>query len=758
MRRRHAPRDPDSAGGRLSAALLHRAATWRLLVATVAAWSAAAVPGNPRHTALLAVVCAILAALALRRRRTRPAAWAASTCLLASLAAGLVAAHLFAMPTGDDHYRGEALIVSDPVQTPGGMHRGSVHTPRGSLEILSRAGLPPAGSRIMLDADLKTAGPRITAFTDNRPATLGPPGAPWRLRAHLRSFLADAAGTGHAGTRLLPGLVIGDTAAVDELLAEQMKIVSLSHVMAVSGANITLITVTAVWVLRHLTRRRGAILAVSTAIGLAYVFIVGPEPSALRAAAMGLAGTLALARKTGRNTPAVLCTALLVLVIVAPQLAVSAGFILSAAATAGLIVLGRPVTDALRRAHLPLPVAAALAVPLCAQIAVLPVLVALGSAPSAWSVVANLLAGPAVAPATILGLGALVCGLGSGVLPGIDWCGRALAQLGALPSWWIAELARIGAELPGAVLPWPAGALGLALAGLITAAFAAACLRRLRLWRWSLPVAAAALVAGLVLPLAPRAQLGHWTVAVCDVGQGSATAVSLGPGRVLLIDAGRDPAAVDSCLRDLRAEHVWVALSHFDADHVQGLSGAVRGRTVEALWISAPLADDDRARRAEAITGRSAQPLRAGAAFSLPGTEVSWRVLWPRPDSTVPAADGRVADGNAESLVFLIMVADRTVLAPGDIGAAQQRRLAGTFGRVDVLIAPHHGSADIDPGFFAGAGPAAGVVSVGENRYGHPTRAALEAFGQVPVLRTDVCGTIVLDVDGGLRGTRGCGG
>ena len=64
----------------------------------------------------------------------------------------------------------------------------------------------------------------------------------------------------------------------------------------------------------------------------------------------------------------------------------------------------------------------------------------------------------------------------------------------------------------------------------------------------------------------------------------------------------------------------------------------------------------------------------------------------------------------------------------------------------DVLAAPHHGSADLDETYFDAADAGLGVISVGAaNPYGHPTTRALAAFGASPVLRTDECGSIVID-------------
>ena len=116
-------------------------------------------------------------------------------------------------------------------------------------------------------------------------------------------------------------------------------------------------------------------------------------------------------------------------------------------------------------------------------------------------------------------------------------------------------------------------------------------------------------------------------------------------------------------------------------------------------------------------------------------------------------ADGR----NQISAVIKVETAGVSVLVTGDVEEDGQRAMAAENIDADILTAPHHGSRFIDEGFFTQVGASAGIVSVGaDNRYGHPTQQALDAFGPVPVLRTDECGTVVLRRDGQLTGLGGC--
>ena len=210
---------------------------------------------------------------------------------------------------------------------------------------------------------------------------------------------------------------------------------------------------------------RARVLACAGALGL-YLLVVGPEASVLRAATMG--GITLLAMSVGRRTEPLhaLGLALIVVLTLRPGLVFSVGLHLSAAATAGIVVFAGPLSRWMDRC--PRLVALALAVTLAAQIAVAPVLVGTFGELSLVAPLANLLAAPAVAPATVLGLGAAATGT---VWPA---AGALCARLADPFVAWILGVGRTTGAWPWASLQvpewlgWPLGALviGAAIARL----------------------------------------------------------------------------------------------------------------------------------------------------------------------------------------------------------------------------------------------------------------------------------------------------
>lgn len=279
------------------------------------------------------------------------------------------------------------------------------------------------------------------------PTVLGPPSAIQRAAEHVRARLRAAVGRLPPDQRgVLPGMVVGDTSRLAPELADDFQTAGLTHLLVVSGANLAIVIGAVLGLCRFagLGHRRAPPVAVLAVF--AFVVVARPEPSVLRATVMGLIGLLALFTGRRRQGIPALAAAVLLLVLIDPELARSYGFALSVLATAGLLVLAPPWRDRLAR-RLPGPLADALAVAAAAQVAVAPVLVMLSGEIGVLAVVANLLAAPAVAPATLLGALAAVTAPAS--LP----LARVIVWPAGLAVAWIIRVARTTADLPYATIP-----------------------------------------------------------------------------------------------------------------------------------------------------------------------------------------------------------------------------------------------------------------------------------------------------------------
>ena len=282
---------------------------------------------------------------------------------------------------------------------------------------------------------------------------------------------------------MLPGLVLGDTTAVPADTTAEFRIAGLTHLTAVSGANVTIVC-GAVLLSGYLIGPRAAVALAALAL-IALVVVVQPTASVLRAAIMGAIGLLAVLASRRRQAIPVLAATVIALMVMAPQLAVDIGFALSVTATAALILLVPVWSARLVSAGWPTPVAHALCVAVAAHLVTAPLVAAISGRFSVVSVLANLAVAVVIPPITLLGtMAATVVAL---------WPGAAdlLIRFTGLELWWLLAVARAAAHVPGAAVPVPSGWAGVVTVG--CAGGAAVVLWRRR---WFRLAAAAALLSG----------------------------------------------------------------------------------------------------------------------------------------------------------------------------------------------------------------------------------------------------------------------
>ncbi|GIJ35486.1 competence protein ComEC [Micromonospora sediminimaris] len=600
-----------------------------------------------------------------------------------------------------------------------------------------------------LTADGRLAEPRGGDLTGavlmavGAPIRLGSPSALQRAAGRLRAGLQQAcAPLPDDPGGLLPGLVVGDTSRLPDPVEEDFQATGMTHLNAVSGSNVAIV-MGAVLLLARWARAGPALAVCFCGLALVgFVILVRPSPSVVRAATMGAIGLAALAAGRPRAAVPALAAAVAALVLVDPGLAGDPGFALSVLATGGLLLLAPSWRDGLRRRGVPTGAAEALAVPAAAQLACSPVIAGLTGTVSLVAVPANLLAVPAIAPATVLGVAAAV------VSPIWPAGAETVAWLAHWPAWWLVLVARYGARLPAGNLPWPGGISGALLLTALTVALLLAARRPLV--RRLVAVCAVAVVLGAlpVRVIAPGWPPDGWVVTACAVGQGDTMLLPVRAGRAVVVDAGPDPAAADACLRRLGVRRVsLLVVSHFHVDHTGGVAGIFRGRPVDTVLVPQwpePVAGRDLVRGTAAAYGT---PVVAAAA--------GWRYRAGAVDLTVLGPPypmrGTRSDPNNNSLVLLAMVDRVRILLTGDAEVEEQRalleRLPPDGLRADVLKVAHHGSAYQDPAFLDAVRPAVALVPVGaENSYGHPNEAVLArlARGGARVLRTDVGGDVAV--------------
>ncbi|MDP1710916.1 MAG: ComEC/Rec2 family competence protein [Candidatus Nanopelagicaceae bacterium] len=554
----------------------------------------------------------------------------------------------------------------------------------------------------------------------------------------IRSDFRNLAQGDDAGA-LIPGMVLGDTSLQSQQLRDDMRRSGLTHLVAVSGANFAIISLFALWCMQWFFRSLRMRLILTSLILASFIALVRPSPSVLRAAAM--ASVVLVARGIGKRSDALpaLGFAMAAVVIGDPWQARDPGFALSVLATAGLLLLAPRIAAWLGR-FIPARLANAMSLPTAAVLMCAPVLVALSGYLGLMTVFANLLVAPVVAPITVLGF---VAALLSPALPGVS---SALISFITYPAEWIVGVAHWAAKFP--VLQISTG-LGGFIGGLVVIVLLAALVL---LWRTHRMLIAISVSLILFITWNSQWPGGDWQLANCNVGQGDSLVINLGNHRGFVIDTGPDATLEDRCLTQLGIRSIPVlVLTHFHADHVEGLAGLIRGRTLGQIWVSNnddPIFESSRVR--EWVGNNQLIAVKKGATFDLPSSRGPLRikVLWPANNPYGSTRSGAVGSTiNNSSVVLEITSPDFSLLAAGDVEPEAQVEILPSLSQVDIYKVSHHGSARQVDAFMERLSPALSIISVGEgNPYGHPAAQTLATLDRLRsrIYRTDKNGAIAI--------------
>ncbi|SQI24198.1 Competence protein ComE-like protein [Corynebacterium jeikeium] len=333
----------------------------------------------------------------------------------------------------------------------------------------------------------------VTLSATRAPENISDPEGIWGVTAWLRrDFDALCVDLPWEAGKILPGMVMGDVSMQDSTLRNQFAVTGLSHLSAVSGSNVAVVTGAALVLATACRAGRLSRLLVAAGALVAFVLLVGPEPSVLRAAIMGCVGLVAVASARWTDIIASLSAAIIVLMVLSPSMAISYAFVLSVVATAGIVVV-LPWWSKAVLARMPLfpwlpaherptqlqaMVVRMVLVAIAADLVTIPIIVHMTGKVSLVAVVCNLAVTVVVPVITVLGL---MAALLAAIYPPVTMLLAKIIIAPAVPcAAWVLQVARMGSGAPMLATPG-----GWAWAGIASALLAVLLLsvRYARYWR-----------------------------------------------------------------------------------------------------------------------------------------------------------------------------------------------------------------------------------------------------------------------------------
>ena len=549
---------------------------------------------------------------------------------------------------------------------------------------------------------------------------------------------------------ILLGMLLGIIEGIDSSEYSDYQKTGVVHIFSVSGLHVGFLLLLCAWACSLLGLSRKMRVISGILLLLIYATLVGWPVPVIRSVIMGSIGLIAFYSGRDNRMLNSLGLAGIVILLINPNSLLQITFQLSFAAAWGLVylfpLLRRKLNYNNRWGDL-------LLVPVCAQLAVLPLTAYHFHLFSPLALLANI-------PITYLSGGAVILGflslLSGGLLPG-------LSAIFLYPAGLCIDLIRVVNELvvniPGSYLRVIApGAVLIVLyyIGLLISVYAFTVTVDKR--RYSVLATGLVMIAFFVMVICLPGSVynrGKLEVTFIDVGQGDSILIKTPRGKFILVDGGgsdfSDPGTrkVLPYLYYRGVRELYLAINtHPDTDHLQGLETVLKEIPARYIAVPATIVEAEEYRNLRKIAEAEKIPVipLSGGESVYTGEKLQIRVLHPMVEAKT------LDDANEQSLVLDVRYDNFSALLTGDIGKETMQVLIEKLAPVTVLKIPHHGSKNsLLPSFYEESKPQWSVISVGENNlFGHPHPSVLEALEEknIEILRTDQVGAITFYSDG----------
>lgn len=587
---------------------------------------------------------------------------------------------------------------------------------------------------------------------------------------------------------LLNGLLIGNTEKIDDEIQKSFKISSLTHVLAVSGMQVTYI-VTVVYTIFNKRLNKRIIGSISIFILVIYTAMTGFSPSIVRASIMGIIVIIAEMSYRKSDILNTISLSLIIMLIYNPFLITNVGLQLSYSGTIGIIIFYKPILEIFNNIRIKnkkwkykinlqskylKKIKEAIAIILSAQIAILPIMIYTFNLIGTYFLLTNLLASILIAPITIIGA----------VLVGISFISWQISKILSICLKILIDLLIMVSkfsELPFSKLYIPTPKIWMIIIIYVNIYIIFKIIQiyhtkkpnitqkrvkniialfKYKIRRNKKKLSKSAVLIILIFSII-RLMPNDLKINFVDVGQGDATFIITPDNHTILIDGGGSDSKDFDIGQNTLLPYIldkgynkidYVIISHFDNDHCGGLLYIIQEIKIDKILIGKQWNNCENYKKfIQLVKDKKIKVdiLEAEDKFFIE-KNLKLEVIWPY--------SGNVIESNAinnNSLVFKLIYKNFSMMFTGDIEEIAEKAIVDRYQhslKSNILKIAHHGSktsSTLD--FLNATNPSFAIIGVGKNnKFGHPSDSTMDNLKKrkVKIYRTDTNGEIKIKTNG----------
>lgn len=546
---------------------------------------------------------------------------------------------------------------------------------------------------------------------------------------------------------ILGGIVFGDDAvSPPQNIKQSFANSGLLHILAASGMNVAFIYGFFFWIFSRLRMNFKLSVLLGMLMVSIYTLMTGLGPSIIRAAGMLLFVLAGKLIDRDAHSISLLSFVGLLMLLYNPLYVNDVGFQLSFVVTFGILLMA-PIIIKLNNKIFDY-IIAAIAIPIIAQLWVIPIQIFYFNNISIYSVFANIMSTPIIA---LISFGGFISSLLSAIAPIADFICRIFDFILNPIISILVNISDFWGHLPNASIQTshPTVLQIILYYGILLSAIGLLQKEMREKYCKHLAISCFSLLIILLTSLIPIKN-NNLEITTFDVGNADCFLIKTPKNDYIMIDTGRagykggKSQAEIIVLRYLKDRGIkklnTLIITHFDNDHCGGAVDVIKELNIDKVYVNDLNHDSFAANAIYKIT-------KSKSSLNLAQNK---QCVYNKDGLKLTNLLGVSSDNdNENSILTLLEYNNFTMLFTGDVSINGLINVLDNIPQnISVLKVPHHGAiSGLNKEIIEHLNPCYSIISVGENKFGHPATYTLALLRNAKVLRTDIHNSILIKVN-----------